>query len=92
MGYEVETGIPLPVKGMVIVHQCQRDNGETYSSVIVRKFKADCGNLLEVHVTRKSGYIKSIIPEYLCPPDCASCADRITKIRALIAAEHGKHG
>lgn len=88
MKFTVENEIPLPTRDMVIVRQCQRGDILSYSNLIVRKFKSNCGNLLEVHITRKSGYIKSIVPQYSCPPGCPSCADRIEKIRALIAMEN----
>jgi hypothetical protein len=78
--------IPLPKDGQITLFSCRHD--ESAKPMIVRKFRADCGNTFEVHVTCKSGYIRSIKPLYDCPPDCKSCADRIEKIRRLIASEH----
>lgn len=86
----VESGVPLPEKGMVVFHVCQRGEILPYSNLIVRKFKSLCGNTLEVHITRKSGIIKTIIPLYSCRAGCRDCADRIEKIRALIAAENSR--
>lgn len=67
------------------IAHCDED---VFSTCIIRKFKSDCGNLIEISVTRKNGFIRSIKPVYDCRPNCPECADRIAKIRKLIASEN----
>lgn len=81
----VDHDVPLPVKGMMIIHVCSRESSE--SNTIVRKFKSRCGNTLEVHVTRKSGYIRSIRALDNCQVNCPECFERMQLIRELIARE-----
>jgi hypothetical protein len=81
----VDHSVPLPRKGMFVVHVCQR---ESSSGIVVRKFKAGCGNTIEVHVTQKSGFIRSIKPVDDCQPNCLFCRERIQAIKSLIAREH----
>lgn len=83
---EVEQNIPLPGKGMVIVHICERE--PTESNIVIRKFRSKCGNTLEVHITRRSGYIRSIKPLDVCQAHCLDCLERTKLIRELIAREY----
>jgi hypothetical protein len=83
----VEHNLPVPKKGAFTLHICTRGI-DSPSNVIVRKFKSSCGNTLEVHVTSKSGYIRSITPLDDCPQNCMFCRERIEIIKNLIAREH----
>lgn len=87
----LQDDFPFPVKG-VTAFVCRREtvSVDTLSGMIIRKFKSNCGNILEVHITRRKGFIRSITPVYTCQPNCPSCADRIEKIHQLIADEHAK--
>ena len=82
---EVENNIPFPVRDTVVVHVCDR---QPESRLIIRKFKSRCGNTIEVHVTRRSGYIRSIKALDICQVNCADCFDSIKSIRELIAREY----
>jgi hypothetical protein len=85
----VDHGVPLFAKGMVVTHHiCSRESIEHLSSIVIRKFKSSCGNTLEVHVTRRSGYIRSIKPLFTCQERCLVCREKIEMIRDLIAKEH----
>ena len=70
----------------VIIHICDRS---PQSFDRIRKFCAECGTKLEVRLTLR-GKIRSIEPINPCRygKDCPQCADRIAKIRDLIA--HGR--
>lgn len=82
---EVDHSIPLPVRGMTI-RICERQPFQ--SSIVIRKFRANCGTMFEVHVTRRSGYIRSIKPLDFCQAQCLDCLERIRLIKELIAREH----
>lgn len=82
---EVEQDFPLPVKNAVVVHICSR---EPESRLIIRKFKSRCGNTIEVHVTRRSGYIRSIKALDVCQVNCQDCSERMRLIRELIFREY----
>lgn len=82
---QVECGFPLPDKGTVTVAICHR---ESQSGIVIRKFKSQCGNTLEVHVTRRSGYIRSIKYLDICSVNCRDCLERIRLVRSLIAGEY----
>jgi hypothetical protein len=85
----VESCVPLFTKSMVITHHvCSREPLEQISSIVIRKFKSSCGNTLEVTVTRRSGYIRSIKPLDTCQDRCIFCREKIAMIRKLIAQEH----
>jgi hypothetical protein len=85
----VDHGVPLFDKNTVITHHvCSRESVEQISSIVIRKFKSSCGNTLEVHVTRRSGYIRSIEPVYTCQVHCVLCREKIEMIRKLIAQEY----
>ena len=86
---QVDHGIPLFEPGMVTVHVCPRES--ELSNTIIRKFRSKCGNTLEVHVTRKSGFIRTIKPLDTCQANCVSCAERVALIRELIARERSIH-
>jgi hypothetical protein len=66
------------------VHICERESSNT----VIRKFRSKCGNTLEVHVTSRSGYIRTIKPLDVCQVNCMDCQDRMRSIRELIAREH----
>lgn len=83
----VEHDIPLPGKGMLTFHICEPSESNT----TIRKFKSRCGNTLEVHITRKSGYIRTIKPLDTCQENCEFCQERVILIRELIAREHQIH-
>jgi hypothetical protein len=82
----VDHGVPMPTKHMVIIHTCQREPSEV--NTIIRKFKSRCGNTLEVHVTRKSGFIRSIKALDSCQANCLDCLERTKLIKELIAREY----
>jgi hypothetical protein len=84
----VDHGVPMPTKHMVIIHTCQREKYEPEANTIIRKFKSRCGNTLEVHVTRKSGYIRTIKALDSCQANCSHCLERTKLIRELIAREY----
>jgi hypothetical protein len=67
----------------VIIHICDRS---PQSFDTIRKFYANCGTKLEIRLTQR-GRIRSIEPIDSCRygKDCPQCADRIAKIRDLIA-------
>lgn len=77
--------VPVPSKSVLVVHVCQR---ESLPTMLIRKFKSGCGNTLEVHLTRKSGFIRSITALDTCQPNCPLCRDRAQFIRQLIAQEY----
>jgi hypothetical protein len=79
----LENNFPFPTKNAMTVFQCVRENVVCN----VRKFKANCGNILEVKVNSRTNRIRSISTVYSCPPGCLDCADRVQKIRILLASE-----
>jgi hypothetical protein len=87
----VQSDIPFLPKGLVTAFSCSRGTENASTTMVVRKFKSSCGNVLEVHVTQKNGFIRSIKPVYSCQPNCQQCEDRIAKIRELLLAEHKKY-
>jgi hypothetical protein len=82
----LQDDIPFPPKGLTLF-TCVRGGSEPRNSMIVRKFKSDCGNVFEVHITHRNHLIRSIKALYDCQPNCQMCAKRIQRIHDLIAIE-----
>ena len=73
----------IGVMPTVVLHLCDR-SPESFD--VIRKFIAECGTKIEVRLTQRRR-IRSIEPEDYCRygKDCSQCAERIAKIRELIA-------
>jgi hypothetical protein len=82
----VDHNVPLPTKTMTVIHLCEPEPSEPI--MVVRKFRSRCGNTIEVHITRKSGFIRSIKPLDICRDRCADCRERIELIHELIRNEY----
>jgi hypothetical protein len=77
--YTLQDAVPMPT---ITVHICDRS---PQSFDTVRKFLAECGTKLEVHLTRH-GKIRTIRPVDLCRygKDCPMCKKRKEMIEQLI--------
>lgn len=83
MSFELESvGMPAPPRTGFTAIVCDRS---PKSFDTIRKFKADCGNMLEVSITR-TGKVRSIVGLDHETKGCPACEDRKAKIRTLIEA------
>ena len=85
MSVEIDIDVPL-VPSAVTAFVCRQRGPKP---TITRKFIAECGTKIIVDVGSRGG-INKMGPESICHngKDCASCKDRMGKIRLLI--ESGK--
>lgn len=74
----VESAVPLP---LITFRRCDR-SPESFDTI--RKFRSDCGNTLEVRITR-ARRIRSISQVYTCQSNCSQCHSKEQFVRQLIA-------
>jgi len=78
--FEIEN--VLMEQDAVTLFVCRRSSND--DSLIIRKFVAECGTKWIFEISKR-GKVKNLTSETQCKRDCPKCAERIAKVRALIA-------